>query len=322
MIKIQTRKSKTTQYAIGAAVAVIIIGLWVSLPLMNNSSLDSSMAAGNPFKSKVADISMLGSDIPSEGGAPGSPLSGEMINNPATSGEDIASSLFQSGISGDEVPVDAPSAGAEVAAPAPAPHGSGSAVAPAPAGPRSKLNAVASITGGNSNSMTAGGVHNKFFGAGAGQKPEITANTGPDLKKISGDEKRAGLVAMLNNTADKSQLAAKSGNADAARGGATSAFANTAKTGGSDLGGKLEHEASVSGLQLGQTAQDLKKNDPSINKHKVNIPEPKPKKDEKADEEFKKMLVQLIFQSVIGPMFSTMAQSMFSPGGTTAPVTK
>lgn len=308
MIKIQTRKSKTTQYAIGAAVAVIIIGLWVSLPLMNNSSLDSSMAAGNPFKSKVADISMLGTDIPSEGGAPGSPLSGEMINNPATSGEDIASSLFQSGI-GEDAQVDAVSASASVSAPGPVP--SGSAPAPAPAAPRGKLAAAASITGGNSNSMTAGGVHNKFFGAGAGQKPEITANSGPDLRKISGDEKRAGLVAMLNNTADKSQLAAKSGNADAAKGGATSAFTNTAKAGGSDLDSKLENQAAVSGLQLGQTAQDLKKNDPGMSKHKVNIPEPKPKKDEKADEEFKKMLMQMIIQSVIGPMFSTMAQSMF-----------
>jgi hypothetical protein len=100
MMKFQPKKNKSTQYVIGGTVAVIILGIWVSIPLMSGSSLDSSISAGNPFRSKVADIGLLGSDIASEAGAPGSPLSGEMINNPATSGEDIASSLFQSGPGG------------------------------------------------------------------------------------------------------------------------------------------------------------------------------------------------------------------------------
>ncbi|MCM2266227.1 MAG: hypothetical protein NDI60_00475 [Elusimicrobiales bacterium] len=313
MIKFQTKKSKTTQYVIGAVVAIIILGLWVSLPLMNGSSLDSSVSAGNPFRSKVADISSLGSDIPSEGGAPGSPLSGEMINNPATSGEDIASSLFQSGLVGEE-PLTETAAADSAIAPAPPPPSS-SAGAPMPAAPGGKLSAVASITAGNSNSMTAGGIHNKFFGAG-GQKAEFAPSTGPDLKKLAAaDTKKTALMAMLNSTAEKSQLAAKTGSMDAAKGGASAAFTNSAKAGASDLNDRLESQASSSGLQLGQTAQDLKKSDPNINKHKVNIPEPKPVKDDKSDEEFKKMLVQMIFQSVIGPMFGAMANSMFTTPG-------
>jgi hypothetical protein len=312
MIKIQSRKNKTTQYVIGGTVAVIILGLWISLPLMNGSSMDSSVSAGNPFRSKVADISSLGSDIPSEGGAPGSPLSGEMINNPATSGEEVASSLFQSGLAGDE-PAPAPEAAASASVSAPLPSVSAPSGSPMPSGSGAKLNSVASITAGNSNSMTAGGMHNKFFGAGGAKADFAPAASGADLKKMAAADKKPALLAMLSNTADKSQLAAKTGNMDAAKGGASAAFTNSAKAGASDLNDKMENQSSSSGLQLGQTAQDLKKSDPNINKHKVNIPEPKPAKDDKSDEEMKKMLLQMIISNVLGPMFSSMATSMFPP---------
>lgn len=307
MIKMQSRKNKTTQYAVGGIVAVVILGLWISLPLMNSSSLDSSVSAGNPFRSKVADISSLGSDIPSEGGAPGSPLSGEMINNPATSGEEVASSLFQSGLMGDE-PVADVTSDASVAAAPPAPQGFSGA--PAPSGPGAKLNAVASIGGGNSNSMTAGGMHNKFFGSGA-QKADFAPAAGADLKKMAAADKKPGLLAMLNNTAEKSQLAAKTGGMDAAKGGSAEAFTNSAKAGASDLNADMEDRSSSSGLQLGQTAQDLKKNDPNISKHKVTMPEPKPVKADKSDEEMKKMIIQMLISGLLGPMFGAMAGSIF-----------
>ena len=168
-MRFQTKKNKSTQYVIGGTVAVIILGLWISLPLMSGSSLDSSVSTGNPFRSKVADISLLGSDISSEGGAPGSPLSGDMINNPATSGEEIASSLFESGPGSDE-PAVAVSADAS-AAPAASPMASAGAPA-APSGPRGRLSAAASITAGNSSSMSSGGKHDKFFGTG-NQKSEF-----------------------------------------------------------------------------------------------------------------------------------------------------
>ena len=294
MMKFQTRKSKSTQYAIGGTVAVIILALWISLPMMSGSPMDSSVSMGNPFRSKVADISSLGSDIPSEGGAPGSPLSGEMINNPVTSGEEVASSLFQSGAPGDEL-AEASASAAVNSASALAP--ASSAGAPASQRPRAKLNAAASITGGNSNSMTAGGVHNKFFGSG-NQKAEFAPSSGPDLKNMSGAEKKSSLAAMLAGSSEKSQLAAKTGNLDAARGGAASAFANTAKTGTTGRNDDLENKVVESGLQLGQTAQDLKRNDPSLSKTKV-VPPSEPEEAVDEDEEFKNEIKMMIIRAML-----------------------
>ncbi|PKM98800.1 MAG: hypothetical protein CVU79_00710 [Elusimicrobia bacterium HGW-Elusimicrobia-3] len=305
MMKFQPKKNKSTQYVIGGTVAVIILGIWVSIPLMSGSSLDSRVSAGNPFRSKVADIGLLGSDIASEAGAPGSPLSGEMINNPATSGEDIASSLFQSG-PGVEEP-EAVTAEASVSADAPAPSASGAA--PAPAAPRGKLAAAASITGGNSNSMTAGGTHNKFFGTG-NNKAELASVSAADLGKSASVEKRNTLVALLGNSANKSQSALKTGaDLGAAKGGAAQAFANTSKTSSTDLNSNLEEQTALSGLQMGQTAQDLKKNDPSISKTKVTPPsKPEDATDESEEmkNQIKMMVIQMVLKMALGAVFQGM----------------
>ena len=310
MIRIQAKKNKATQYAIGGTVAVVILALWIAMPLMSGSSLDSSVSAGNPFRSKVADIGMLGSDISSEAGAPGSPLSGEMINNPATSGEDIASSLFQSGPGADETADSAASATADASAAAPsAPGPSGSAGAPAARGPMGKLSAAASLAGSNSNSMTAGGKFDKFFGSG-NQKAEFAPATKADLKAPVVDKKNS-LAAMLSNSAQKSELAAKTGKMDDARGGAASAFGGSAKgPAGDDLNGKLEQNTALSGLQLGQTAQDLKKNDPSLSKTKITPPS-KPEDATNESDEMKKQIKMMIIQMVLKMALS----AVFGPIG-------
>ena len=296
MMRFQAKRSKTTQYAIGAVVGIIIVALWISIPLMSGSSSDASVSAGNPFHSQVADISVLGSDIPSEGGAPGSPLSGEMINNPATSGEEIASSLFQSGAD-EEAPLAEPSADAG-AAPSAAPSSAPGIPSPSGSGSGAKLSMAASLSGGNSNSMTAGGVHNKFFGGG-NQKAELAPISGADIKKMASADKPGGLVAMLGAANEKSQLAARTGSMDAAKGGASEAFGGAAKPGAADLNGKLEDQAAVSGLELGEVAADLKKSDPSISKKKVKLPEPKAEKDDKASDEMKQMIIQMIISAVL-----------------------
>lgn len=304
-MKLQNKKSKPTQYVIGGTVAVIILGLWISLPLMNGTSADSSVSSGNPFKSKVADISSLGSDISSEAGAPGSPLNGEMINNPATSGEEMASSLFQSGPSEEEAPAAAAAVDQAPAASGPGAGPSASGAAPSSA-PHGKLAASASITAGNSNSMTAGGVHNKFFGSGNQKADFAPASIGPDMKKLSPADKKSALVAMLGSSADKSADAAKTGNMDAAKGGAAAAFGNTAKGDTSDLNSNLEAQSLESGLQMGQTAQDLKKSDPGLNKHKVTLPEPKVAKDDDATAEMKKQIIQMIIQALLKVALGSM----------------
>ena len=307
MIKFQAKKKKSTQYVIGGTVAVIILGLWISLPLMTGSSLDSSASSANPFSSKAANLSLLGSEFSPEGGAPGSPLNGAMIDNPATSGEEIASSLFQSGLIGDEAAAPAsadsgaPSPGASASASA-----SASAGAPAPSGPKGKLSAAASISGGNANSMSSGSKHDKFFGSG-NQKSDFAPTMPADMKKMAAPDKKSGLVAMLSNSADKSALAAKTGDMNAAKGGSAAAFANTAKAGGSDLNNDLESKAVGAGMQMGQTAQDLKKNDPSLSKTKVTPPA-KPEdvtdKNEEMKQQIKMMVIQMVLKMALGLVFN------------------
>ena len=305
MIKMMGKKSKAKQYAIGGVVALIILCVWISIPLMQNSSMDSSVASGNLFKTRTADISSLGNDIPQEGGAPGYALNGTMLNNPATSGENIASSLFQSGPDDETANVTASAAGS-AKPPAPLP-GSASGGIPSSMDSKGKLGAMPSITAGNSNSMTAGGAHNKFFGSGAA-KADFAPISDQGFKNATAADKRNPLVAMLQKTGEKSAQAAKSASPVAAAAAATSAFEKTAKADTSDLNGDMERSAAASGLSLGAAAQDLKRNDPQLNKKKVNLPEPKPAVDDSkaADEEMKKMLMQMIISSVLGPMFSTV----------------
>jgi len=285
MIKFQAKKKKSTQYVIGGTVAVIILGLWISLPLMTGSSLDSSASSANPFSSRAANLSLLGSEFSPEGGAPGSPLSGAMIDNPPASAD-----------------AGAPAPGASA-------YASASAGAPAPSGPKGKLNAAASITGGNANSMSSGSKHDKFFGSG-NQKSELAPLAPADLKKMTGPDKKSGLVAMLSNSANKSALAAKTGDMNAAKGGASAAFANTAKAGGSDLNNDLESKAVGAGVQMGQTAQDLKKNDPSLNKTKVTppaAPEDVTDENEEMKKQIKMMIIKMVLQAVLGPILGLAA---------------
>ena len=308
MIKFQAKKNKSTQYVIGGTVAVVILGLWISLPLMTGSSLDSSASSANPFSSKAANLSLLGSEFSPEGGAPGSPLNGAMIDNPATSGEELASSLFQSGLIGDE---SAAPASADAGAPTPGASASASASAgaPSPSGPKGKLSAASSISGGNANSMSSGSKHDKFFGSG-NQKSDFAPAALADMKKMAAPDKKSGLVAMLSNSADKSALAAKTGDMNAAKGGASAAFANTAKAGGSDLNNDLESKAVGAGMQMGQTAQDLKKNDPSLSKTKVTPPaEPEDitDQDEEMKKQIKMMIIQMVLKMALGAVFGVAA---------------
>lgn len=308
MIKLNTRKNKSSQYVVGGTVAIIILGVWISLPLMNNSSMSASVGAGNPFKSKVSDISSLGSDVSAEGSAPGAALSGEMINNPATSGEEILSSLFQSGPEDGAGAADSASASADVGA-APGPAGSSAApYAPSAgggSGPGGKLNAVASLGGSGGGSMTAGGTHGKFFGSG-NQKADFAPAVGADLKKIaSGPDKKGAVTAMLNNTQAQSKLAASAGALGDARGGAAAAFGGSSKGGATaSLDSAAQQGAGAVGLEDGQATGNLKRNDPSLNKSKVTPPAVTPAKEVKdPNEEMKKMIIQLIIKAAMGMAF-------------------
>jgi len=148
--------------------------------------------------------------------------------------------------------------------------------------------------------MSSGGKHDKFFGSG-NQKSDFAPVAPADLKKNAGTEKKGMLLAILGGSADKSTLAmnaAKGGNADAGRGGATSAFANSVKATGSDLDNGFEAKSMEAGLQMGQTAQDLKKNDPSLSKNKITPPS-KPEDATDESEEMKNQMKMMIIQMVL-----------------------
>ena len=301
------KKNNGPKYVVGGTVAVIILGIWVSLPLMNSTS-SAFVAAGNPFASKVSDIALLDSGIAAEGSAPGGALSGEMINNPATSGESMLSSLFGSGEDGELPPVDVSAEAA--AAPAgdsavPAPGGSAGG-SPMPSLGGGKLAPVASIGGGGGGSMTAGGsTHGKFFGSGA-DKAAFTPVSAGDARKVMNESPgRTAATALLSNAEKQSKLALRTGSMDAASGGASSPFSGGSKAGTTaDLGGKSEETSSVAGLELGQSAANLKKNDPNLRKNEIKIPPPKEVKEPKdREEELKKMLLQMFVGALTKSIF-------------------
>ncbi|HOW89865.1 MAG TPA: hypothetical protein PL037_06255, partial [Elusimicrobiales bacterium] len=66
----------------------------------------------------------------------------------------------------------------------------------------------------------------------------------------------------------------------------------------------IEAASQGAGISMDAAAQDLKRNDPSMSSKKITIPEPKVDKDKEADEEMKKMILQMLMSSLLGGLFS------------------
>jgi hypothetical protein len=314
MMKINSgKKSKTTQYAVGGVVVVVILFAWISLPLMQKSSFDTSVPTGNPFKSKAVDLNSL--EIPAEASAPGYALSGMMSDNTATAGDLGESSLFSSGVgelSGDEAEAaqaGAASASASASAGVSAPS-AGGAKASFP-----KMSAPGSLSGGNGNSMTAGGAHKKFFGA-SNAEAHIAPSSLNDVKKSLAKDKTSGLMASLSSV-EKKSLSSAGMSVEQSRGGASGAFVRSSASDRPDLTTEIEDDSATAGLELGKVDSDLKKNDPSINAKKFKPPEiPEPKVVEN-DEMYKQMILQMIISQVVGPMFGALMGGMTGTQGPT-----
>lgn len=315
MIKINSGKtSKNTQYAVGGVIAVVIVFAWISLPLMQKSSFDTSVPSGNPFRSKAVDLNSL--EIPAEGSAPGYALSGVMSDNPATAEGVADSSLYNSGMGelsgGEGAAGGAGPAGAGASASASASAGVGAPSTGGGKGSFPKMSAPGSLSGGNSNSMTAGGSHKKFFGSG-NTEAQLEPSSLADVKKGIAKDKPSGLLAALAST-EKKSLASTGMSVDQSRGGASSAFVKSAASSNPGLNTEIEEQSAVAGLELGKVDSDLKKNDPSLNSKKFKPPEvPEPKVVDN-DEMYKQMILQMIISQVLGPMFG----AMFSMGGSGA----
>lgn len=311
-------KKNVVQYVIGGSIAAVAILAWMTIPLMQKSSLDTSVSYGRHFKGKTSNLRALG--FGPEGQAPGSPLSGELIDNPATASGFVGSSLYQS--QGGEMAA----AGSEDSASASLKQAVSGSRATSPAHsasastPKAKLTMLPPLSGGGAGSSAKGIKSNRFFGTGS-QRPEF-APLEPLDKMGASDKSRGGaLLASLQKSKDSSDEAASASGLQAASQGASSAF-GASKFDGSELGGEMEELAGGAGLAMGEAAQDLKKSNPQ-NKHKIIAPEPpEPSMAEDNDEMFKQMLIQMIISNTLGPMFGAIGQMMAAQINPDAPGAK
>lgn len=311
-------KNKILQYSIGGVLAVVILFGWFSIPLVSNSSLDSAVPYGNPFKSRSINLYSLGGEIPLESGAPGSPLSGEMINNPVTSGEEISSSLLHTTgegiIWGEKEESGGPSENkkGDASSDYSANIGSGGMSAPG-----KKLSPMPSLSSGGGGTMTSSGKsHDKFFGKGTPSANLVPANLDTDKGKdkslkVSYGGSGGNALSSLKTAGARSLMASSSRDADLQRGGAASAFGSSKKPERESLSTNLENVSSAAGLELGQVANDLKANDPTLNKKIIRPPAPKPAglteedKEKQFQQQMKMMFLQMLLQCALGAVFGT-----------------
>ncbi len=72
----------------------------------------------------------------------------------------------------------------------------------------------------------------------------------------------------------------------------------------------MEESAAESGILMGNKTADLKKNDPSLNKTKITLPQPQEAEVDNNDEMYKQMLFQMLMQVALGPVFGSLSQVM------------
>jgi len=300
-------KKKKMQYIIASVIAILILLIWVSIPFMNKSSWDTAVENPYGMSKKSADLSLLDS---AGVDAPGQPLNGALIDNPATTLDLEASSLFkmpQEEIKYEENNENSQTASVDSKVSAPDVHtnqGTGdSSLA------KGKLSKLPSLAGGNSGTMTIGSTHDKFFGQNNAKAELVPLNE--NSSAIKSDKMNFALSALKH--AEKSSLmAANSSNPDSQRANSTNAFEKEQKADESYLNSKDEQDYSRGGIEFAKSESDLKKNDPSVSKKKISLPTPVKDEDEnkKMEEQIKMMLLQMIIQATIGQVFGAMGQMM------------
>ncbi len=308
MGKVVQNKKKKLQYIIAGIIAFCIFALWVTLPLVNNSPWDSAVANPYAMSKKSADLALLDS---AGADAPGNPLTGALIDNPATNLSLEASSLFkmpESELKYEEETKseeNVTSADSQVSVPNVNVHGAGGG----DFSPKGKLAKLPSLTAGNSGTMTIGTTHNKFFGQETGKAELVPLK---DEKNFNTGGKQNFALSALQKAEKQSLAALNAKQPDQQRGAATSAFEQTKKADESFLNTKDEQAQREAGLELSKIESDLKRNDPSISKKKISLPSPQKDEDEskKMEEEIKKMLLQMIIQATVGQIFGALGQMM------------
>lgn len=311
LLKRQEESKKKITYIVSGTAAFIIFLIWVTIPLTHKSSWDTSVSNPYGMSKKTADLALLDS-----GGidAPGAPLTGALIDNPATNLDLEASSLFkmpETEIKYEEEPKNenqekkdfTTSTDMNVMPPQTNPVYAQQQVS------SGKLAKLPSLGGSSGGTMTVGTVHDKFFGS---QKAEANlvplSSKSDDIKSTKGNL----AISALKAVEKKSLAAMEAKSLEQSKGTGTSAFEKTAKVDEYILNSKEEKEVAQSGLSLAKAEADLKRSDPNLNKKKITLPQPKKDEDEskKMEEQIKMMLLQMILQATIGQVFGVIGQMM------------
>ena len=300
-------KKKKAVYIMGGIVSVIILFFWITLPLMHKSSWDTSVTNPYGMSKKSADLALLDS-----GGidAPGSPLTGALIDNPATTLDLEASSLFKMPdieikYEEEKTEENTSSFSADANPSVPSVYKGEGQISPGGA----KLTKLPSLGGSSGGSMTVGSTHNRFFGTERGEAKLTPLNTTSDEIK----SKKGNLALAALKAAEKGSIMAESAKkAEESRGNASQAFEKSAKVDEYLLNSKEEKESAESGIALAKAEADFKKSDPSLSKKKIALPKPEKDEDEtkKMEEEIKMMILKMIIQATIGSVFGAMGQAI------------
>lgn len=307
------KSNKPLQYAVGGVVSIIVLVLWITSPGRSSSFSAAAIAAGNPFSSRVTDISVLSTSTDGEKvKTEAERMADEMGSHDGGNG--LLSSLFQTGFdeeSSDDSEMmaaagDAPDTSDsfddyDVPSASPASGGSVSDSA------RAKLSALGSSSkGGGGGGSTGISSHNKFFGSGSANATtkKVDVNTG--------NVKSSQLTDRAKNTKSVESLKAAerfASNAVQSRNlGQATALNSLAFDGGIKKGtveavdSGLSQTSTEASLGFGEAIKDLKTNDPKLNKNKVVPPANKAKDVTNDDDDMKKYILQLLFQNVIGPV--------------------
>ena len=294
------------QYAVGGVVSIIVLVLWITSPGRGSSFSAAAIAAGNPFSSRVTDISVLSTSADGEKvKTEAERMADEMGSHDGGNG--LLSSLFQTGFdeeSSDDSEMmaaagDAPDTSDsfddyDVPSASPASGGSVSDSA------RAKLSALGSSSKGGGGGSTGISGHNKFFGSGSANAStkKVDVNTGnvknsqlsdrakntKSVESLKAAERFASNAMQSNNLGQATAL-----NSLALDGGIKKGTVETVDSG-------LSQTSTEASLGFGEAVKDLKTNDPKLNKNKIVPPASKAKDVTNEDEDWGKFLLKLLIQ--------------------------
>ena len=310
------KSNKPLQYAVGGVVSIIVLVLWITSPGRSSSFSAAAIAAGNPFSSRVTDISVLSTSTEGEKVKTEAERMAEEMGS-HDGGNGLLSSLFQTGFE-EESSLDSDMVAAAGESPdtsdsyggdydsvpdaSPAYDGSVSDSA------RAKLSALGSSSkGGSGGGSTGISSHNKFFGSGSASAStkKIDVNTGnAKTSALSNSAKDTKSVQALKSAERYASNAMQSRNLGQATALNSLAFDGGIKKGTVETVDRgLSQTSTEASLGFGEAIKDLKTNDPKLNKNKIVPPASKAKDvTNDDDKDMKKYILQLLFQNVVGPV--------------------